>query len=167
MGVIKVVIEGGKAVGKKLIGPSRKSGNIKDKDGKIIGSRIYKEGSKKAMGIPKETTKSDYLLKNKVKKVQKSPDKDFKYNNPETKTVKSDRTGKVSEVNKSDPVKGSIGKKKYIRDMKILHNKDVFGSNKIRDIQGAKDGGRMGYKDGSKGCGKANKGKGRAYGQNS
>ena len=30
-----------------------------------------------------------------------------------------------------------------------------------------KFGGRMGYKDGSKGCGKANKGKGRAYGQNS
>ena len=28
-------------------------------------------------------------------------------------------------------------------------------------------GGRAGYKDGSKGCGKANKGKGRAYGQNS
>ena len=28
-------------------------------------------------------------------------------------------------------------------------------------------GGRAAYKDGSKGCGKANKGKGRAYGQNS
>ena len=30
-----------------------------------------------------------------------------------------------------------------------------------------KDGGRMGYKDGSKGCKLATKGKGRAYGQNS
>ena len=50
--------------------------------------------------------------------------------------------------------------------MKILHNKDVFGSNKIRDIQGAKDGGRMGYKNGSK-CKMATKGKGRAYGKNS
>tara|TARA_R110002095_G_scaffold195885_1_gene174610 strand:- start:11 stop:502 length:492 start_codon:yes stop_codon:yes gene_type:complete len=161
------VIATAKTIGKKLIGSARKSGNIKDKDGNIIGSRIYKEGSKKAMGIPKETTKSDYLLKNKVKKVQKSPDKDFKYNNPETKTVKSDRTGKVSEVNKSEPVKGSVGKKKYIKDMKRYHHQDVFGSNKIRDIQGAKDGGRMGYKDGSKGCKMATKGKGRAYGNNS
>ena len=150
MGKTSTAIDIGTKIYKKLKGPSRKSGNIKDKDGKIIGSRIYKEGSKKAMGIPKETTKSDYLLKNKVKKVQKSPDKDFKYNNPETKTVKSDRTGKVSEVNKSDPVKGSVGKKKYIKDMKRYHHQDVFGSNKIRDIQGAKDGGRMGYSVGGK-----------------
>jgi len=35
----------------------------------------------------------------------------------------------------------------------------------LRDVY--KGGGRTGYKDGSKGCGKANKGKGRAYGQNS
>ena len=35
----------------------------------------------------------------------------------------------------------------------------------LRDVY--KGGGRAGYKDGSKGCGKANKGKGRAYGQNS
>ena len=34
------------------------------------------------------------------------------------------------------------------------------------DVQGAKDGGRMGYKNGSK-CKMATKGKGRAYGQNS
>ena len=34
------------------------------------------------------------------------------------------------------------------------------------DVQGAKDGGRMGYKNGSK-CKIATKGKGRAYGQNS
>ena len=34
------------------------------------------------------------------------------------------------------------------------------------DVQGAKDGGRMGYKNGSK-CKIAKKGKGRAYGQNS
>ena len=34
------------------------------------------------------------------------------------------------------------------------------------DVQGAKDGGRMGYKNGSK-CKMAKKGKGRAYGQNS
>ena len=35
----------------------------------------------------------------------------------------------------------------------------------LRDVY--KGGGRTGYKDGSKGCGKANKGKGRAYGNNS
>ena len=34
------------------------------------------------------------------------------------------------------------------------------------NVQGAKDGGRMGYKNGSK-CKMATKGKGRAYGQNS
>ena len=34
------------------------------------------------------------------------------------------------------------------------------------DVQGAKDGGRMGYKNGSK-CKMAKKGKGRAYGMNS
>ena len=51
--------------------------------------------------------------------------------------------------------------------MKRYHHQDVFGSNKIRDIQGAKDGGRMGYKSGSKGCKMATKGKGRAYGMNS
>ena len=34
------------------------------------------------------------------------------------------------------------------------------------DVQGAKDGGRMGYKNGSK-CKIATKGKGRAYGKNS
>ena len=34
------------------------------------------------------------------------------------------------------------------------------------DVQGAKDGGRMGYKNGSK-CKIAKKGKGRAYGSNS
>ena len=34
------------------------------------------------------------------------------------------------------------------------------------DVQGAKDGGRMGYKSGSK-CKMATKGKGRAYGMNS
>jgi hypothetical protein len=34
-------------------------------------------------------------------------------------------------------------------------------------VQGAKDGGRVGYKAGSKGCKLAMKGKGRAYGKNS
>ena len=44
--------------------------------------------------------------------------------------------------------------------VKVQDEKDML------DVQGAKDGGRMGYKNGSK-CKMAKKGKGRAYGQNS
>ena len=44
--------------------------------------------------------------------------------------------------------------------IKIQDEKDML------DVQGAKDGGRMGYKNGSK-CKMATKGKGRAYGMNS
>ena len=44
--------------------------------------------------------------------------------------------------------------------VKVQDEKDML------DVQGAKDGGRMGYKNGSK-CKMATKGKGRAYGQNS
>ena len=44
--------------------------------------------------------------------------------------------------------------------VKIQDEKDMS------NIQGAKDGGRMGYKNGSK-CKMAKKGKGRAYGMNS
>jgi len=44
--------------------------------------------------------------------------------------------------------------------VKIQDEKDMS------NIQGAKDGGRMGYKNGSK-CKMAKKGKGRAYGKNS
>ena len=56
-----------------------------------------------------------------VKKIQKEPDKRFKSHNPETEKVKSLRTGRVHEVRKKDPVKGSIGKKKYIQDWKKGH----------------------------------------------
>ena len=44
--------------------------------------------------------------------------------------------------------------------VKVQDEKDML------DVQGAKDGGRMGYKNGSK-CKMAKKGKGRAYGKNS
>ena len=44
--------------------------------------------------------------------------------------------------------------------VKVQDEKDML------DVQGAKDGGRMGYKNGSK-CKLATKGKGRAYGKNS
>jgi len=55
--------------------------------------------------------------------------------------------------------------------IRILKSEKVKKKEKdekdMLDVQGAKDGGRMGYKDGSKGCGKAKTGKGRAYGKNS
>ena len=47
------------------------------------------------------------------------------------------------------------------KKVKIQDEKDMS------NVQGAKDGGRMGYKNGSKGCKLAMKGKGRAYGKNS
>ena len=65
---------------------------------------------------------SSRVLKHNVKKVQKMPDKTFKYNNPGTRTYKSDRTGKEVTVSKKELVKGSIGKKKYIQDMKRHHH---------------------------------------------
>ena len=100
------------ALQKKLIGPARKTGNIKSK-GKIIGSRIAKAGSLKAMGIPRHIrTKSDFRLKNQLKKIQKMPDKKFKSYNPAKETRKS-RHGAVYEVHKPGPVKGSLGKKTY------------------------------------------------------
>jgi hypothetical protein len=46
------------------------------------------------------------------------------------------------------------------KKVKVQDEKDML------DVQGAKDGGRMGYKNGSK-CKMATKGKGRAYGKNS
>ena len=110
------------ALQKKLIGPARKTGNIKSK-GKIIGSRIAKAGSLKAMGIPRpHMKKSDFRLKNQLKRIQKMPDKKFKSHNPATEKVKSLRTGRVFEVRKSGPVKGSLGKKTYKQDTKRYHH---------------------------------------------
>ena len=65
--------------------------------------------------------KSEYRLKNKLKRIQKEPDKKFKSSNPATEKVKSDRTGRVSEVRKKDPVKGSLGKKTYKSDVIKYH----------------------------------------------
>jgi len=108
------------ALQKKLIGPARKTGNIRSK-GKIIGSRIAKAGSLKAMGIPRHIrTKSDFRLKNELKRIQKMPDKKFKSYNPAKENVK-DRRGRVHEVHKSGPVKGSLGKKTYKGHTKHYH----------------------------------------------
>jgi len=111
------------ALQKKLTGSARKTGNIKSK-GKVIGSRIAKAGSLKAMGIPRHIrTKSDFRLKDAIKKTQKMPDKKFKHVNLETKTIKHDRTGKMVTVPKTELVKGSKGKKNYITMMKYYHHR--------------------------------------------
>ena len=89
--------------------------------GKIgIGIGIAKKGLG-MLGKALSKSKSDYRLKNTLKKIQKTPDKKFKSHNPATEKVKSDRTGKIHDVQKTNPVKGSRGKKKYIQDWKKGH----------------------------------------------
>ena len=78
-----------------------------------------KAGFKESQALQKKL-KSDFRLKNQVKKIQKMPDKKFKYNNPETRKGKT-RHGFVHDIQKTTPVKGSIGKKKYIQDWKKGH----------------------------------------------
>jgi len=107
-----------------LVGPARKTGNIKS-EGKVIGSRIAKAGSLKAMGIPRHVrTKSDFSLKDAIKKTQKMPDKKFTHVNLETRKHLNPRTGRVQDVQKTDPVKGSTGKKNYIKMMKYYHHRN-------------------------------------------
>ena len=77
-----------------------------------------KEGFKESQALQKK------ILKHNIKRIQKTPDKKFKYNNPETEKVKSLRTGKEFEVRKTDPVKGSIVKKTYIQDTKYYHHRN-------------------------------------------
>ena len=77
-----------------------------------------KEGFKESQALQKK------ILKHNIKRIQKTPDKKFKYNNPETEKVKSLRTGREFEVRKTDPVKGRIGKKTYIQDTKYYHHRN-------------------------------------------
>ena len=81
------------------------------------GKAGFKESQKLQKKLKK---KSEYRLKNQLKKIQKMPDKKFKYNNPETRKGKT-RHGFVHDIQKTKPVKGSIGKKKYIQDWKKGH----------------------------------------------
>ena len=75
-----------------------------------------KEGFKESQALQKKLKlKSEYRLKNQLKKIQKMPDKKFKHQNPATEKVKS-RHGFVYEKRKSAPVKGSLGKKTYKSD---------------------------------------------------
>jgi len=63
-------------------------------------------------------------------------------------------------VDRESRKKAEAAKEVAMKKVKIQDEKDML------DVQGAKDGGRMGYKNGSK-CKMATKGKGRAYGKNS
>ena len=72
------------------------------------------------LGKKAPKTKSDFKLKNKLKKIQKQPDKDFKSHNPATEQGTT-RHGFVYEKRKTSPVKGSLGKKTYKSDVKIGH----------------------------------------------
>ena len=63
-------------------------------------------------------------------------------------------------VDRESRKKAEAAKEADMEKVKIQDETDML------DVQGAKDGGRMGYKNGSK-CKMAKKGKGRAYGMNS
>ena len=102
------------ALQKKLLGQPKDTGLHK-------GS-VRKATSPKVMGTQRPKTKSDFRLKNQIKKIQKEPDKRFKSHNPETEKVKSLRTGREFEVRKKDFVKGRLGKKTYIQDTKYYHH---------------------------------------------
>ena len=84
-----------------------------------MGFGVAIKGFGKAlMKTPK--TKSDFRLKNTLKRIQKMPDKKFKTQNPATEKGTT-RHGYVYEKRKSAPVKGSLGKKTYKSDVIIGH----------------------------------------------
>ena len=79
-----------------------------------------KAGFKESQALQKKL-KSDYRLKNELKRVQKMPDKKFKSYNPAKEKIKT-RHGRVYEVHKKEPVKGSLGKKTYKGHTKRYHH---------------------------------------------
>ena len=54
------------------------------------GSEVWKQMQKAEAKLPK--TKSEYRLKNQLKRIQKEPDKIFKHQNPATKQGKTTTT---------------------------------------------------------------------------
>ena len=85
-----------------------------------MGFGVAIKGFGKAlMKTPK--TKSDFKLKNTLKRIQKTPDKNFKSSNPATEKKVSDRTGFTYQERKTTPVKGSLGKKTYKSDITKYH----------------------------------------------
>ena len=78
--------------------------------------KIFGAGVKKTL-----KTRSDFKLKNTLKKIQKTADKNFKSFNPATETQTSDRTGFTYQQRKNTPVKGSTGKKTHKSDITKYH----------------------------------------------
>ena len=111
------------------------------KDTGLHKGSVRKATSPKVMGTQRPKTKSDFRLKNLIKKIQKEPDKRFKHQNPATEKVKSLRTGREFEVRKKDPVKGSLGKKTYIQDTKYYHHANKPRTRKFAGalVRGAKN----------------------------
>ena len=85
----------------------------------VVGVGAALRGLGKALKkTPKK--KSDFRLKNTLKRIQKTPDKNFKSSNPATEKGKT-RHGVVYEKRKTAPVKGSLGKKTYKSDVTKYH----------------------------------------------
>ena len=84
-----------------------------------MGFGVAIKGFGKAL-MKTSKTKSDFRLKNTLKRIQKMPDKKFKSSNPATEKGTT-RHGYVYEKRKSAPVKGSLGKKTYKSDVIIGH----------------------------------------------
>ena len=85
----------------------------------VVGVGAALKGLGKALKkTPKK--KSDFKLKNTLKRIQKTPDKNFKSSNPATEKGKT-RHGVVYEKRKTAPVKGSLGKKTYKSDVTKYH----------------------------------------------
>ena len=100
----------GRAITKKPKGAERATGPIKHK-GKVIGTRIAKAGSKKAMGIARpHMTKGDYAMKNFKKRLTKSPNKPFR----EDKTYKL-YTGPRKTKTHGKIISGKAQKKKILQ----------------------------------------------------
>ena len=85
------------------------------------------------------------------------------------KSVKKDREKTKEKFPILSKIFGTGNPKKDKQKAKrIADSLQTIGAKIRTETEGSfAKGGRAGYKDGSKGCGKANKGKGRAYGQNS
>ena len=64
-------------------------------------------------------------------------------------------------------IKGMSEREARRKAAKEKENIKIKDEKDMASVQGAKDGGRIGLKAGSKGCKLAMKGKGRAYGKNS
>ena len=116
------------------------------------------------------------LLKESRKAAQRRTDKMYKSNKDKIASLKKDY--KDADFTEDDFIKGRdsniTGIKKDIKALfpkskkQRVHRKKVKVQDEkdMSNVQGAKDGGRMGYRMGGK-CKLAMKGKGRAYGKNS